>query len=184
MNNKQRVYNMVLSGLLCAMGIAIPMFFPRIQLEPMSFTLASHVPIFISMFISLPTAVAVGVITAFGFFFTATPVIAMRALSHLGFVILGSLFLKKQPGIFHSMKKYTLFGLMIAVVHAVCEVIAVSAFYFAGSMTNWYASGYLYSVLLLVGVGTMVHSMVDFYIAYVVWRAIQKSLPVPAAAKQ
>ena len=38
----------------------------------------------------------------------------------------------------------------------------------------YYDKGLFVSVILLVGVGTVVHSMVDFYIAYAVWRPIRK----------
>ena len=49
---KNKLYHMVLAGILCAIGIVVPMFMPRIVLGPMSFTLASHVAVFLGMFIS------------------------------------------------------------------------------------------------------------------------------------
>ena len=44
---KNKLYHMVLAGILCAIGIVVPMFMPRIVLGPMSFTLASHVAVFL-----------------------------------------------------------------------------------------------------------------------------------------
>lgn len=55
---KNKLYHMVLAGILCAIGIVVPMFMPRIVLGPMSFTLASHVAVFLGMFISPAVAVA------------------------------------------------------------------------------------------------------------------------------
>ena len=45
MMKSSRLYHMVLAGVLCAVGIVVPMFMPRIVLGPMSFALASHVDI-------------------------------------------------------------------------------------------------------------------------------------------
>ena len=56
MMKSSRLYHMVLAGVLCAVGIVVPMFMPRIVLGPMSFTLASHVAVFLGMFISPASA--------------------------------------------------------------------------------------------------------------------------------
>lgn len=48
MMKSSRLYHMVLAGVLCAVGIVVPMFMPRIVLGPMSFTLASHVAVFLA----------------------------------------------------------------------------------------------------------------------------------------
>ena len=42
MQQNQKVYKMIVSALLCAVGIIIPLFAPKIYLGVMSFTLASH----------------------------------------------------------------------------------------------------------------------------------------------
>ena len=83
MNNK--VFFLVLSGLLCAIGMVVPMFMPKIVLGPMSFTLASHVAVFLAMFISPIMAVAVCIGTTLGFFMTTPFIIALRAASHIVF---------------------------------------------------------------------------------------------------
>ena len=61
------VKRLTISALLIAMGIIIPMVMPRITIGPASFTLASHVPVFIAMFISPVVAIAVSLGTGFGF---------------------------------------------------------------------------------------------------------------------
>ncbi len=45
------------------------MVMPKIMIPPASFTLASHVPLFIAMFFTPGVAVAVALGTTFGFFF-------------------------------------------------------------------------------------------------------------------
>ncbi len=82
---KNKLYHMVLAGILCAIGIVVPMFMPRIVLGPMSFTLASHVAVFLGMFISPAVAVAVCIGTTIGFFLTTPAIIALRAASHIVF---------------------------------------------------------------------------------------------------
>lgn len=165
-------------GLLIAIGFIIPMFSPlKIVLEPASFTLASHVPVFIAMFISPIAAIAVAVGTTIGFFFAFPLVVALRAATHIIFAALGALYLKKAPAIFASALNIRIFSFAVALVHAVCEVAAVSAFYVGGAMTEaYYEKGFFTSVFLLVGLGTIVHSMVDFEIALIIKYALRKQV--------
>lgn len=44
------VKHLTISALLIGLGILIPMVMPKIVIGPASFTLASHVPVFIAMF--------------------------------------------------------------------------------------------------------------------------------------
>ena len=127
MKNKDAVVSMCISALLCALGIMIPMFMPKIVIPPMSFTLASHVPIFIAMFISPASAVMVTVVTSIGFALSMPLVVALRAASHLVFVLVGAYMLKKSGSILQSMRTAAPFGLLMAVLHGVCEAIVVTA---------------------------------------------------------
>lgn len=69
-------------------------------------------------------------------------------------------------------------------IHAVAEVIVVTYFYWGNEMTALnYEKGYLISVIGLVGVGTLIHSMVDFGLAALVWRPLQHVISIPANAK-
>ncbi len=129
MMKSSRLYHMVLAGVLCAVGIVVPMFMPRIVLGPMSFTLASHVAVFLGMFISPAVAVAVCIGTTLGFFLT-TPAI----------ILSGALFTPEQL-----------------------------------------ANGFVTSVVLLVGLGTLVHSMLDYSISILIWKPV--SLAVPRSTK-
>ncbi|MFV0413901.1 MAG: hypothetical protein ACK5L3_11675 [Oscillospiraceae bacterium] len=165
------------SALLIAVGIVIPMFSPlKIVLEPASFTLASHVAIFLSLFISPLAAVAVTAGTTLGFFLGGFPiVIVLRAASHIVFAVVGSVVLQRRPSVVQGTAKAQLFSFFIAVIHAACEVAVVSAFYFGGSMAGgYYARGFATSVLGLVGVGSIVHSMVDFAIALLILKVLAR----------
>ena len=50
-NEKNSVRKLTISALLIGMGVIIPMVMPKIMIPPASFTLASHVPLFIAMFL-------------------------------------------------------------------------------------------------------------------------------------
>lgn len=181
MKTHNKLQSMVISALLCAIGIIIPMFAPKIVLEPASFTLASHVPIFIAMFISPSVAISVSLITGLGFLFAGFPlIIVLRALTHVSFASLGSFMLKKNNHLLHSPVSTFLFGFLLAVVHALCEVIVVTLFYMGNNMSSaYYENGYLMSVIVLVGIGTIIHSMVDYGIALFVWKPVHKMITIP-----
>ncbi len=185
-NTSNKVKTMVIAALLCTIGIIIPMYSPvKILIEPASFTLASHVPIFIAMFISPPVALAVALLTAFGFLFAAFPIIVVfRAMTHIVFATVGSFILKKNGNVLSSFGGTALFSTLMAVIHAICEVLVVTYFYWGNSMTSAnYDKGYLVAVLGLVGVGTLIHSTIDFTIAYFIWKPIQNIVNVPVSVR-
>jgi niacin transporter len=168
---------MLIAALLCAIGIIIPMFSPlKIVLEPASFTLGSHVAIFIAMFISPAVAVFVALGPTAGVFFGGFPiVIVMRAAPHVVFALIGALILQKRRDILDSAASAMFFSFVIAVIHAACEVAVVTPFYFGQTMSQgYYAKGFVTSVILLVGIGSVVHSMVDFIISLYIWKPLQK----------
>lgn len=180
MNSHMRLYRMVVAALLCAIGIIIPMFMPpplKITLEPASFTLASHVAIFIAMFISPTVAVSVSLGTTLGFFLGGFPiVVVMRALSQVIFVTIGALWLKKHPYTLLSVGSNIAFNFVMALIHAGCEVLVVIPFYFSNTLAKgYYAKGFVVAVILLVGVGTIIHSSIDFYISLLLWKAINRN---------
>lgn len=188
-NVSQKLYRLVVAGLLCAVAIVIPIFSPiRIQLEPASFTLASHVAIFIAMFISPTVAVAVNMGATLGFFLAGFPIVVVaRAASQVVFAFVGAKYIQKHSAIPNTpfAPGTLLFSFMIGVLHAACEVIAVLPFYLSGSMTAYMQRGFFVGVFLLVGVGTVIHSMVDFTIAGIVWKPLKHVLrsevaPVPS----
>ncbi len=185
MNQINKVKTMTIAALLCAVGILIPMYFPKIQIGPASFTLASHVPIFIAMFISPVVAISVAIVTGFGFLLAGFPlIIVLRAFSHLIFVAFGSYLLKKNGNIMNNFKTAALYSFGISIIHALAEVFVVSYFYFGGNVSAAILeNGYAVSVLLLVGVGGLIHSMLDLSIATFVWKPIQQVINIPSSVR-
>ena len=182
------VKRLTISALLIAMGIIIPMVMPRITIGPASFTLASHVPVFIAMFISPVVAIAVSLGTGFGFFLSATPIIALRALSHLIFAVIGAVILQQHPEILINKEgkftllngKLQLFNVGIGVIHSAAELVVVSVFYTMGNLPGtYYTAGFMYSIFLLMGVGGLIHSLVDFSIAYFLASTLSKHVDIP-----
>jgi niacin transporter len=111
-------------------------------------------------------------------------IIVLRAFSHLIFIALGAFILKKKGDLLNSFKTITLFSLAVSLIHAAAEVVVVTYFYFGNQVSEaFYKNGYVMSVLLLVGVGGLIHSMVDFSIAAFVWKPIQNVVSIPVSAK-
>jgi niacin transporter len=181
-NQANKVKTMTIAALLSAIGIIIPMYSPiKILIEPASFTFASHVPIFIAMFISPMAALFVALVTTLGFLLSGyfPIVVVFRALSHVVFALVGAYILKKNSNILLSLKTAIPFVLLLSVIHAVCEVIVSTVFYFSGNS----ATNYMVVVIGLVGVGTLVHSTVDFILAAIIWVPLQHAITIPANAK-
>lgn len=174
MNRNNKVLHLAMSALLVAIGILIPLVSPiKIPLGPAgSFTLASHVAIFLSMFISPLTAVAVSLGTTIGFLIASPFPIALRALTHLVWAALGAFWLKKHPDILYRPVPSAIFCVVVAIVHAALETVAIMALFFQGTVTG---DGGLWLVVFLpVGVVTLIHSSVDYIVALLVWRPIRK----------
>ena len=171
MNNK--ISKISIAGVLIAIGIVIPMISPfKIIIEPASFTLASHVVIFLAMFISPVMAIAVSAGTATGFLLGGFPlVVVFRAFSHVIFAGFGAYY-------FHHSKtnmttvKLRIFSVVIALIHGVTEIIVSSTFYFAQNLGN--LNDYMRLVILLVGVGTFAHSLIDFEIALLIKKPLRR----------
>ena len=167
MQSKTNTFNLALTGMLIAVGIVIPLFSPvKIILEPASFTLASHVAIFIAMFISPAMAVAVSLGTTLGFFLAGFPLtVVLRALTHVIFALAGAIYLKKHDNApIQSVRSSLGFSF---------EVLVVLPFYLNGSMPQAnYEKGFFVSIFLLVGVGSVIHSMVDMCISIWLYKPI------------
>ena len=154
---------MTLTAFLTALAIVIPLVMPiKIVIPPASFTLASHVAIFLAMFISPLMTVIVVLGSTIGF--------TLRALSHLLFGTIGALYLQKHPETLDSQKKTWIFNFVLALIHAFGEVVVCILFY----TTTAYPANAFYILFGLVGFGTIVHSMVDFVIAKFVYQALKK----------
>lgn len=182
-NRSNTVYRLVLAALLVAIGIIIPMTFPKITLPLMSFTLASHVAIFLAMFLSPGVALIVSLGTTLGFFLSGLPLeVTLRALSHVVFALVGSVWLLKRPQLLHHKGETAVFCVVCNLIHAAMELLIISGLYLGGFdrvVTNFSEAGYI-AIILLVGVGTLVHGSVDFIISFLVWQPLRK---VPGLTK-
>lgn len=179
------IKNLTITALLVGLGILIPMVMPKIVIGPASYTLGSHVPLFIAMFFSPAMAIAVALGTTLGFFMSLPPVIALRAFSHLIFATIGAAYLQKNPQIIKHPIQLQIFNFVIAIIHASCEMFAVFLFAYFGNLANTsFDQQYFLFLFGFIGLGGVIHSMIDFNIAYVVLAAIQKKVNVPVFAKE
>ncbi len=174
MNRNRNILRLAVMALLVAIGIVIPVVSPvKIYLGPAgSMTLASHVAIFLAMFLSPATAAAVAVGCTLGFLLTTPIPIVLRALTHLLWAVFGALWLKKHPDILYRPVKSALFCLVVALVHAVLETVIVMVLFFGTDLIAD-KGGLWLTVFLPVGLVTILHSCVDYVIALLVWRPVR-----------
>lgn len=168
-------------------GLSFQWLCQELPLHSASFTLASHVPVFIAMFISPVVAIAVSLGTGFGFSYPQHRLL-LCALSHLIFAVIGAVILQKHPEILINKEgkftllngKLQLFNVGIGVIHSAAELVVVSVFYTMGNLPGtYYTAGFMYSIFLLMGVGGLIHSLVDFSIAYFLASTLSKHVDIP-----
>ncbi|MDR0596189.1 MAG: hypothetical protein LBG50_01450 [Clostridiales Family XIII bacterium] len=180
-NQVSRVYRMTAAALLIAIGILIPLVSPvKIVIEPMSFTLASHVAIFLGVLMAPDIAAFVVAGTTIGFFAAGFPLpVAPRAASHIVFALIASFYLRRRPQTAFSPVGFHVFSFLIGAIHAACEVVVVYFYYrYFGGWGDFVAHDGIRTLFLLVGVGSLVHSMVDFEIAYGIFGVLRKQKSV------
>ncbi|MGQ7528037.1 hypothetical protein ACTGZP_08585 [Streptococcus suis] len=148
----------------------IPLMMPiKIIIGPASYTLASHIPLFIAMFISPATAIFVALGSSLGFFLAGFPiVIVFRALTHLFFLTLGAVLVKRFPILMDS-KRFLLLGIGLNLLHGLGEYIVVMVLT-SGEQTS---ATYWITMLGLVGVGSAIHGLLDFSLAYYFWKMLK-----------
>ncbi len=155
MNTKK----LTLSALLTALAILIPFaVFFKVIVPPFTATLGSHVPMFISMFLGPEVAIMVGLGSALGFFLNLGPIVGLRAFMHVFIGIIGAKLIKKGM----SFGKV---AVITAPIHGLLEALVVIPFV-----------GFdVYKLLILTGVGTILHHGADAFISYVILGALKKS---------
>lgn len=178
---KQTTRDLVISSLLTALGILIPMIMPiKIILGPASYTFGSHIPITMAMFRSPKIASFVAVGTTLGFVAAGYPItIVLRALSHIIFATIGAIYLQKVAHVLVDVKSRTLFSFFINLIHSIAEVIVVYILTVAGASGS--SDNFLFTLIILVGVGTLVHGMIDFEMSYRFTRTLDKRARVKFA---
>jgi len=142
------------------------------MIEPASYTLGVHVPIFIAMFISPKVAFAVAAGTTLGFLFGGFPlVIVLRAASHVIYATAGAIYLSRIDKFTFGGVKLRVFSFVMAIIHAVAETAVVLIFY-AG--TVFPENQGIFWLFGFIGLGTIIHSMLDLEFANIVRLALQK----------
>ncbi|HEM6145671.1 TPA: hypothetical protein U2D27_000211 [Streptococcus suis] len=170
-SSKNSVKQLSISAILTAFAILIPLMMPiKIIIGPASYTLASHIPLFIAMFISPATAIFVALGSSLGFFLAGFPiVIVFRALTHLFFLTLGAVLVKRFPILMDS-KRFLLLGIGLNLLHGLGEYIVVMVLT-SGEQTS---ATYWITMLGLVGVGSAIHGLFDFSLAYYFWKMLKE----------
>lgn len=135
------------TSILVAFAILIPIIMPlKLIIGPASFTLASHVPLFLAIFMSIPVAILVALGTTLGFLLAGLPlIIVLRALSHLLFAILAAWWLSRKPQLMTSAVKCFSFAFFINVIHGLAEFF--SCLYFNSNHSNFYVLFLVYARL-------------------------------------
>lgn len=152
--------DIVVGGLLAAVAILIPLLFANtplmVHIPPFSATIASHVPILLSITVNPAVAVFTGVVSGLGFMLRTSPVIGARALMHAIFGGIGAYAYKKGTPFYVVL-------LMTAPLHGLLEALVVLPFGFN-----------LSQAFVVVGIGTVLHHLVDSAITLVVYSALTR----------
>ncbi|AOR24196.1 ECF transporter S component [Clostridium taeniosporum] len=159
MNNKIR--KMVYTALLTALAIIIPIQFGflRIVIPPFTATLASHVPMMLSMLISPAVAIVVGIGSTLGFLISGLPmVVVFRAATHIIVGYVGAKIIMKN-------RNYMKATIITAPIHGIAEMIVVIPFIGLN----------LFQLLIVTAVGTIIHHFIDSAIAYSLVKAMSKT---------
>ena len=167
-------------AVLTALGIMIPVTFGstlRVLIPPFSATIASHVPVLLSMLISPVVAAMVGISTAIGFLLSygATSLglmIMARAATHAIWAFAGALMIKKGAS-------YVSVLAATAPLHGFLEAVAVlfMAMVFGLPLTKGTGVSAPDASVATVVLILMSHHAVDSIIAWVVAKAEK----IPAA---
>lgn len=172
--------DMVMTSLLTALSILIPLVMPiKVVIGPASYTLASHVPTMMAMFKSPVVAAIVALGSSVGFFVSGIPiVIVFRALTHVIFATLGAYYLQHHRTALVKMSSRFVFSFVINIIHALAEVVVVYLFMGIGAPLTM---DLLTLLVVFVGLGTLIHGMVDFELSYQFTKTLDKRARVKFA---
>jgi len=160
MKSRMQVQEMLYGALLTGLAILIPTVFGgwlQIRIPPFTATLGSHIPTMLAMFISPTVAVFVGIGSTIGFFMTLGVDVAARAAVHIIVGLVGAKLVRRNlaaPAVLA----------LTAIPHALGEAIVVMLF-----------THDLYTALILVGVGTVLHHSLDAVLTLVLKHALTKA---------
>ncbi len=163
----------VIAAMLSALSLLYIRLMYTVPIPPWSFTPFSHVPLMLGILISPFVGIMTCIGTFFGFVWKGSdPIILLRAGSHIFFTLLMIIMLRW--GRYKSAGKLIALNCIVAVVHAAAEVLAVLVASWAGISVPADRLG-AYYLLLVVGVGTMGHSTLDFFVAYMFTKVLRRA---------
>lgn len=158
--------SLVFGALLTALSFIIPMFFPKLPFpQPFSVTFASHVPTILAMLINPVMAVFTVIGCTASFFVSLGPIVALRAFTHIIFVIFGCIMLKKNANLYITLA-------VCAILHGLGEVAAV---YFFTSPDQLAEKGGLMFLWVTVFLVTIFHHTVDCIISVPIFKALKRT---------
>ncbi|MGI6031594.1 MAG: hypothetical protein ACOX7F_08850 [Eubacteriales bacterium] len=180
-----KTHQLVICGILVALGTLIPMVMPvRIPFGPYTATLASHVPILLAAFLSMPITIGTAIGTTLGFILGGfAPVVVWRAASHIFFALFMALLFQKLGT--RSFGKVLLIALAGSVIHAIAEVAVIAVDFSIAGVGQQVVNGQSYTIQLFLAVtflGTIAHHCMDFAIAWVVQQALTRAHMMPSFA--
>lgn len=166
-----RSIQLALGGVFTALALAIPLFFRGtlqfvIPAVGYSATLASHVPVMLSIIAGPSVAALVGLASTIGFLATLGPVVAARAATHILFGVAAAFAVKK------GMSFPKALFLVALPLHSIPEGLVVIPFGIP-----------LVGALINIAGGT-IHHVADSIISIIVLRAARpviRSLKLPGA---
>lgn len=158
-----RTNELALSGVLSAFALAIPLLFKGwlqfvIPTVGYSATLASHVPVMLSIIAGPQVAALTGLASTLGFFVTLGPVVAARAATHILFGVVTAIVVKKG---FSFNKAIFLIALPL---HSIPEGLVVIPFGIP-----------LFGAFINI-VGGSIHHIIDAIVTIIVIRAARPVL--------
>ena len=158
------------TAVLIAASIVWIVFMPPVDLVIWSGTLFSHLFIFIAMYLNPVSGIltAIGTVCAFWFKGMA-PVVIVRAASHIVFVLVGILMLKKM-----NIKKpvnMVIFLIVTAIIHGLAETLCVYAFIWSGAIPTQ-GVGYIWGTTFGL---TVAHSVLDAVVAFILAKVLEKA---------
>lgn len=157
---------LVLGALLTALSFIIPLTFPKLPLpQPFSVTLASHVPTLLAMLINPIVAFFTVIGSTAAFFLSLGPIVSLRAASHIIFVVVGIILLRKNVNIYVVLA-------VCAILHGLGEVAAV---YFFTPTADLSAKGGMAFLWGVVGGITVFHHTIDCIITVPIFKALLKA---------
>lgn len=168
---------LVITALLIAIGILIPMISPvKIPIGPYTATLMSHVPVIIAMFMSPLSALFTAIGTTIGFQIAGfAPVVVVRAASHIVFALVGSYLITK------TRTNLIIICIITGLLHAIFEGLSVLVFLQMG----WTSSGErtVLAMVSLTMIGTFIHHIMDYIIACAVYKGLIRAKAVPSISQ-